>query len=143
MNLILERKTFTDQSTIGDLSVDGEFECYILEDVVREVPGQPVESWKVKGKTAIPQGRYEIQRTMSGRFGKVLPILLKVPGYEGIRIHPGNKADDTEGCLLPGHAPGKDFLGASRTAFLALDAKIAYALENGEQVWIEVKGLPA
>jgi hypothetical protein len=142
MNLTLQRNVFTDKSTIGMMAIEGVFECYICEDRVREVPGAPVAEWKVPHETAIPQGRYRIERTMSARFGKIMPLLLKVPGYEGIRIHPGNKPEDTEGCLLPGQTKGHDVVGNSREAFHALDAKIAYALENGEEVWIEVVGLP-
>ena len=139
--LRLTRTIFTDKSTIGMLSVDGVFECYILEDMVREIPGQPVDSWKVHGKTAIPQGRYRIERTMSGRFGKVLPLLIKVPGYEGVRIHPGNKPEDTEGCLLPGLHKGHDVVTESRDAFKLLDELIEESLEIG-QVWIEIEGVP-
>jgi hypothetical protein len=140
LELNLKRTVFTDQSTIGMLSVEGVFECYILEDMVREVEGQPVESWKVHGKTAIPVGRYQIERTMSGKFGRVLPLLRKVPGYTGIRIHSGNHAGDTEGCLLPGLHKGHDAVTDSRAAFALLDEMIENALEIGE-VWITVEGL--
>lgn len=139
--LHLKRTIFTDKSTIGMLSVEGVFECYVLEDTVREVEGQPVDSWKVKGQTAIPQGRYRIERTMSGRFGKVLPLLYKVPGYEGVRIHPGNKPEDTEGCLLPGLHKAQDMVTESRAAFQLLDELIENQLEIGE-VWITIEGLP-
>jgi len=141
LELHLKRTVFTDRSTIGMLSVEGVFECYILEDMVREVEGQPVETWKIPGKTAIPVGRYKIERTMSGKFGRVLPLLRKVPGFDGIRIHPGNYAGDTEGCLLPGLHKGADRVTESRAAFALLDEMIENALEIGE-VWIEIDGVP-
>lgn len=141
MEIELKRSIFTDNSTIGMLSIDGHFECYVLEDVVREVPGVSVQNWKVKSCTAIPEGRYQIARTMSPRFGRVLPLLIGVKGFDGIRIHPGNDADDTEGCLLPGLHKAKDMVTESRAAFNALDAKIEEALDAGETVWITVSGL--
>jgi len=136
MELKLERETFTSQSTIGSLFCGGVFLCHILEDTDRHLETNP--SGKVYGKTAIPRGRYQIVATMSQRFAKVLPLLLKVPGFEGIRIHPGNTPADTDGCLLPGLTGAKDFVGSSRDAFQIVDKMIHRALDRGEQVWIEV-----
>src|SRR3972149_10690167 len=95
MELLLQRKIFTDKSTIGELFVDGVFECFTLEDVVRD-------DEKIKKVTAIPDGIYTVLVTWSPRFKRQLPLLIDVPGFDGIRIHPGNTADDTEGCLLVG-----------------------------------------
>ena len=55
---------------------------------------------KIKGKTAIPAGKYEVVVTMSNRFKRLMPLLLDVEGFDGIRIHGGNSHDDTDGCLL-------------------------------------------
>ena len=118
MNLELNRKWFTPESTIGELYVNGVFECFILEDRYR--PGEP----KVFGKTAIPCGRFEVKITPSPRFKRDLPLLLKVPNYEGVRIHPGNKPADTEGCLLPGKVRQADRVLESRAAFDALFLKL-------------------
>jgi len=85
----LERVQQDADVTIGALACDGAFVCWVCEDAVREVPGQPVEAWKVPGKTAIPTGHYRIEVTMSARFKRLLPILVAVPGFEGVRIHPG------------------------------------------------------
>jgi hypothetical protein len=94
MNLILIRNVYTDKSTIGDLLVDNEYFCHALEDVVRK-PGE-----KIFGKTAIPTGKYEVVLSMSNRFKKLLPELLNVPGFAGVRIHGGNTSDDTDGCIV-------------------------------------------
>lgn len=91
---------------------------YTAEDPVREpLTGRPtdpkalvawVESWKVKGKTAMPRGTYDLAWTRSNRLSKAKGHdvwtleLLNVPAYGGIRIHSGNDADDTDGCILPG-----------------------------------------
>ena len=131
MNLKLVRKTFTEESTIGELSVNGKQECFTLEDKVRAV--------KIHGKTAIPAGIYEVVITFSDRFKKPLPLLLNVPNFAGIRIHPGNTAADTEGCILVGAEKGEDAVSSSRVAFTALFAKIETALKK-EKIFIEVVG---
>ena len=106
MELYLKREIFTEESTIGSLSIDGQFECYILEDCDRglsdEMELSEIVARKVYGKTAIPYGRYQIDWTLSNRFKIMMPILLNVKGYEGIRIHKGNSEIDSLGCLLCG-----------------------------------------
>lgn len=140
MHMILQRLQLDPDVTIGELSIDGHFECWVCEDTVREDPvgARPVESWKVPGKTAIPYGTYAVQFTPSQRFKRDLPILIAVPGFEGIRIHSGNTAADTEGCLLPGLQRGADGVGQSRAACDFLFAKIDRALKTGEAVAIEI-----
>jgi len=120
MKLVLDRQDYTKESTIGKLFIDGVFECYTLEDVVRHGP-------KVFGETAIPQGTYEVIITQSPRFKRLLPLLVKVPGYEGVRIHPGNTAKDTEGCLLVGTGHSANMVTDSKTAFNKLFAKLEKA----------------
>jgi len=95
MELTLKRDILADGYTLGLLSVDGKHYCYTVEDMVRE-------GVKIPGKTAIPYGRYKVIVNMSNRFKKLLPLLLDVPGFEGVRIHSGNTAEDTEGCIIVG-----------------------------------------
>lgn len=134
MNLLLTRDHFAPTHTLGVLTVDGKSFGYVVEDVDRHGAA------KVHGATAIPVGRYRVDRTMSQRFGKVMPILLNVPGFAGIRIHAGNTSADTEGCLLPGLA--RDVVAGtvskSRAAVDWLDAEIAKVIAAGGEVWIEV-----
>lgn len=131
MKISLERLQIDPDVTIGALSIDGDFECWVLEDPVREIVGQPVANWKVKGKTAIPYGTYAVQITQSQRFGRLLPLLIAVPGFVGIRIHAGNTVADTEGCLLVGVDRLPRMLGRSRVALDALIPKIDRALKIG------------
>lgn len=138
MELELRRDDFNTACTIGKLYADGIYACESLEDRVREVDGQPVASWKIKGETAIPRGRYRVVVNHSQRFGRELPQLLEVPGFEGIRIHPGNTAANTEGCILVGTERGPDSVLHSRDAFAELFTDIQGALAGGEQVWITV-----
>ena len=128
-SLRLVRNIFTDKSTIGELSIDGLFECYILED--------PIRKKKIPKITAIPDGTYEIVITHSPKFDRKLPLLKNVPNYRGIRIHPGNYPKNTEGCLLPGRTKGKNFVGLSRQAFQILYLKIDALLKQGK-VTIEI-----
>lgn len=136
MEIEILRHTFTDKSTIGDLYVDGEFECYTLEDCDREVKGSPIETWKVPGKTAIPRGKYEVIIDMSLRFQKTMPHILDVDGFTGVRIHCGNDDGDTEGCILVGKQKSRDWVGESRKAYSELYDLIRTALNDKERVEI-------
>ena len=130
MKLIVTRKTFTTQSTIGELSVDGAFECFTLED--------PVRPKRIPAVTAIPAGTYGVEITFSPKFGTDLPLLLDVPECEGVRIHPGNSAADSGGCLLVGKSKAIDFIGSSRDAFRGVLSKIAAAQKGGESITIQI-----
>lgn len=77
--------------------------------------------------------------TPSVRFKRDLPLLVNVPGFGGVRIHPGNTDHDTDGCILVGLAKGPDFVTESRRAFDQLFAKIKAALDAGEKITLEVK----
>lgn len=129
MQLQLIRNVFTDNSTIGELSVNGVFECFTLEDKVRPV--------KIKGETAIPAGTYEVAVTFSNKFQKFLPLLMNVPNFDGIRIHPGNFPKDTLGCILVGQGKAVDSISSSRLAFAPLFDKIQ-AVVRTEKVFIEI-----
>lgn len=131
MELDLYRTDRDGVSTMGELFVDSVFECFALEPVIRDV--------KIKGVTAIPFGRYKVIITMSPHFGRPLPLLVDVPGFDGIRIHPGDTVDDTEGCLVVGQTWGQDAVWNSRAAFNLLFPKIEGALGRGEPVWITVQ----
>lgn len=97
MILILKRKIFTQVTTLGTLSTDKDILIgHTLEDAVRP------EGVKVQGKTAIPKGKYELVLSMSNRFKRLMPEVLNVPMFTGIRIHGGNTHDDTEGCPILG-----------------------------------------
>lgn len=137
MKLTLQRKWETGHSTIGELSVDGVFECFTLEDVRRPGP-------KIYGETAIPPGTYDVVITRSQRFQRMLPLLVNVPDFTGIRIHPGNTAKDTDGCILVGRVRNDDLIMSSVAALDALQPKIAAALAQGDRVTIAVRDpLPA
>ena len=145
------RDTFSDESTIGKLYIDGEYFCETLEDKDRKLERylEPyvekddlatLSSVKVYGKTCIPRGRYRLDISMSNRFNKLLPILSrnKPFGFEGIRIHAGNTAADTDGCILLGRTRRRDFIENSRDAFNELMNRLEEAIESNEKIEIEI-----
>jgi hypothetical protein len=129
--MLITRRTYTRNSTIGDLYIDGQYFCHTLEDTILDV--------KIAGVTAIPYGRYEVIINFSNRFQRPMPLLLNVPGFLGIRIHSGNTDEDTEGCILVGFTEAENFIGNSKSAFSQLFSKIQTALKQGK-VWMTVSG---
>lgn len=119
MVITVKRLYKTENSTIGEMLVDGVFECFTLEDKERPV--------KIKGETAIPKGTYRVIINESNRFKRLLPLLIDVPNFEGVRIHSGNSNHDTEGCILVGQTRNKNYIGQSRKAFDKLFKKMQAA----------------
>jgi len=129
MNLRLVRETFTEESCIGRLFINEKFECYTLEDAFRKV--------KIRNETCIPVGTYEIIISYSERFMVPLPLLLRVPNFEGIRIHWGNKAADTSGCILLGTERKPDFVTGSKIACSNLFKRLFPAAAT-EKIYISI-----
>jgi len=133
MHIKIIRKTGNSKFTEGRMYIDGEFECFTVEDAVRAV--------KIQNKTAIPKGTYNVIMTMSTRFKKMMPLLEGVPNFTGVRIHAGNSSKDTEGCIIVGalnDSMDDDFIGASKVAVSRLYPKIADALAVKEKVTLEI-----
>ena len=128
--MTLNRSIFTDRSTIGEIYLDGKFECYSLELTTRYIPNQ---------KNCIPAGKYEMLMQYSTRFKMDTPHLQNVPGRTFIEIHPGNKPEDTEGCILVGQTISTDWVGSSRAAYKELIPKLEARLKLGK-VYIEITG---
>ena len=123
MKIVVRRLHRTNTSTIGEMYVDGKFQCYTCEDKERE------DQVKVPGKTAIPKGTYDVIINMSTRFQRLMPLVQDVPNFTGVRIHPGNTAEDTEGCILVGRTRSLDFVGESRKAYTKLFEKMLLATD--------------
>lgn len=136
MELLLRRDDATDGRTIGQLLVDGEFFGYTLEDPIRVGP-------KIYGETAIAPGRYRVIINKSQRFNKMLPLICGVPEFSGVRLHAGNVASDTSGCVLVGLSRSHDSIESSRLAMAALQARLAGALARGHDVFITIENPPA
>ncbi len=134
MKFILERYAFRDTYTIGRLFIDGRKYCDIIEPKVRDLRKEK----KVPGKTAIPEGTYRIIVNISTKFKRVLPLLLNVPQFEGVRIHRGNTADDTAGCLCPGENRIVGRVVNSTKYELEITSMLRAAQERNEDSFITV-----
>jgi hypothetical protein len=132
MFLDLIRDTYTSKTTIGKLYIDGIYQCDTLEDVVRPA-GE-----KVYGETAIPSGEYEVVINFSTKYQRPMIQLLGVPMFQGIRIHSGNKAEDTEGCILVGTRKWTDWVTNSVKAYTPLFNKIDKAFEANDKITIKI-----
>lgn len=142
MKLTLNRTSRSATATLGNLFLDGVFECHTLEDPVREI--QPDGTGKVWGATAVPAGTYTVIINESARFKRPMPRLLDVPHFTGILIHKGNTPADTHGCILVGdRIAGPDSLALSTPAFNRLFPKIDAALQAGDAVTITISNPPA
>lgn len=132
--LRIDRMTFTDKSTIGELFVDDKFFCYTLEDTCRNK--------KIPKMTAIPSGTYRVNMSFSKKMNKFTPELEDVPGFTNIRIHQGNTPLDTEGCILVGRRRGENTISESGMAFDALNEVIKDMLTKGKVYISVIGGLP-
>ena len=153
VELRVERKWPREYYTIGRLYVNGAFFCNTLEDTDRGLSqGLSLaenKSRKVNGKTACPKGRYRVKLTYSPKFGKRswalpfngrLPLLVEVPAFEGVRIHVGNRAADTDGCLLVGRNKVVGGLVESTDCYQRLMREVIVpASKAGEDIWITIE----
>ena len=144
MEVLIDRAWKKDGYTISRLYVNGElFGCNTLEDTDRglskDMQLEEIKNKKVYGQTAIPSGSYECVYTYSNRFKKMLPLLLNVKGFEGIRIHSGNSAKDTEGCILVGLNLKKGMVLNSREWTNKLIQTMKTAWDKKEKVTIVIQ----
>jgi hypothetical protein len=124
MKIELKRTLLSDTFTLGELYLNGKLFCYTVEDKVRDINNDgdldDIGETKVYGETAIPKGTYKVILSMSNRFKKVLPEILNVKGFTGIRIHNGNGAIDSHGCIIIGMNKTKTGVSESRIALTKL-----------------------
>lgn len=120
MKIKVVREVFTDKSTIGSLYVNGQFFCYTLEDKDRGLEQSQslvmIQAKKLFGITAIPYGKYELIVNKSPKFGRLLPRLLGIKGFDGVLIHRGNSAEHSHGCILVGYKKAPDGIFESTKA---------------------------
>lgn len=136
MKLSLKRDVFAEKFTLGSLLVDGRHLGFTCEDTDRRLEN---EGEKVKGQTAIPRGSYKVILSYSHRFQKVMPEILNVPGFTGVRIHGGNTHENTEGCPLLGIQRTQDGVAKCKEVNDRLIQMIQEAEDVGESVTLEVE----
>lgn len=138
---VIWRRTLVSLSAVATLGVASfaGHQYYTVEDTVRVLTdcGKTTCVGKIRGATAIPAGTYEIRDTWSPRFGKMMLEVVGVPGFQGIRIHSGNTADDTEGCLIPGLKQTPTGVAYSRVAVEQINTDVRAKLKTGP-VWIKI-----
>lgn len=138
----LYRKIFTDRSTIGQMFIDDTYFCDTLENKDRDNNKNGIfdnGEEKVYGETAIPYGKYEVIVNYSNAFKRELPLLLNVPSFEGIRIHRGNKPEDTKGCILIGeYNETPNWISNSTPYEIKLTGQIREAISTGHKVTIDI-----
>lgn len=152
MELTIERKYFKPTYCIGRLLVEGMYFSDVLEDKDRgltsDMPTTEIYKRKTYGQTAIPTGRYEVRLTVSPKFanrewgkryGGLVPEILNVPGFDGIRIHPGSNSASTSGCPLVGENKVVGRLVNSTQAFYDLmDFYLVPAHQRKEKMFITI-----
>lgn len=126
MKLTLKREHGTKDYTHGKLYIENIYFCDTIEDQERDV--------KVQNETSIPLGTYKVIINVSNRFKKLMPLLLNVPNFTGVRIHSGNTKNDTEGCILVGKKLKDGFVGSSRATFKELMSR----LQGVKDITIEI-----
>lgn len=133
MEFYLRRYDGTPERTLGRLFVENQsdFLCFTLEDAIHDGP-------KIPGQTAIPAGRYRVIVTMSQRFGRMMPLLVDVPDFEGVRLHGGNTTADTAGCPLLGMTRTENAIANCAPALAKVQGLIADGLAGHHEVWITV-----
>lgn len=119
------------------------YQCDTLEDTDRGLrQGMPLEQlkrMKVYGETAIPAGIYAVRWSYSDKFGKYMPEIDNVPAFLGIRIHSGNTAKDSLGCILLGENKVVGQIVNSRAAYARVAARIKAAASRGEDITITIE----
>lgn len=139
MKLTLIRITNKATYCIGKLYIDGEYFCDVIEDTDRGLDDSmsvdEILKKKIKGETAIPTGLYKVEITYSPKYKRMMPLLIGVKGYSGVRIHSGNTSKDTEGCLLVGRNTVVGMVTDSRNTYQRLFAK----LQKAKDIWVEIK----
>ena len=128
MEILVKRLYKNSAYTIGKMYIDGQYLCDTVEDCDRglkqSMTSQQIAVQKVYGKTAIPTGRYKVTLTFSNKFKRVLPLVNDVIGFLGIRIHAGNTADDSLGCIIVGENKIKGGVVNSKVTLERLMAKL-------------------
>ena len=138
MHITVHRMTNGEKACLGRADIEEIFECFTLEDVIRELG--PNGEGKIFEETGIPAGLYRVTMTFSNRFQRVMPLINEVPFFTGIRIHSGCSDKNTSGCLLVGkQALGEDYIRGGFVEAPELNRKIQAAINQGEEVWIEFK----
>ena len=135
MEITIKRINKTNDYTIGQMFIDDEYFCDTLEDTVRDLTN--VKD-KIYGRTAIPAGTYSVILDYSGHFKKLLPHILDIPFFSGVRIHSGNDVEDTNGCILVGSYHHAGYITESRVTMEKLMKKLRETINKGDRITLSI-----
>ena len=151
MKIKIDRRWPKNTYVVGNWYVSGRKLCNSLEDtdrgLLQSMPTGKINQIKIKGATAIPKGTYTVVMSVSPKFKDrvwarkydgLTPEILKVKGFSGVRIHPGNRASDTDGCPLIGDNTAVGRLTNSTKRYYELMEKLMPAWEKGEELILEI-----
>jgi hypothetical protein len=136
MKIEVKRHWFSTKSTIALWVMDGVTFGFTLEDVAR------AQGVKIPGETAIQAGEYKMIVDQSTRFNRLMPHILDVPQFDGVRVHCGNTDQDTEGCLLLGMEKHEDTVLQSQTCFDKIFPLIKAAFDRSEEITVVITNEP-
>lgn len=142
MEITLIRFAYRPDYTIGKMYINDAYFCDTLEDTNRDINKNgrfDNGETKVYGRTCIPFGYYSVDLTMSAHFKRILPILIGVPDFAGVRIHRGNEPSDTLGCILVGENKIKGKVINSTPYEEKLVQMMKAAKGRGEAISITIK----
>lgn len=139
MNIELKRIALKDTYTIGKLYIDGAYFCDTLEDKDRgledNMPIEKIMFLKKPHITAIPTGTYTVILNYSNRFKRIIPLVMNVKGFAGIRIHAGNTSEDTNGCILVGENKAKGKVLNSKETY----SRLLERIKSADKVYLTVR----
>lgn len=142
MEILLTRINFNEKWTEGKLYVDGRYVCDTLEDKYRNLYSymseEEIMKNKVYGQTAIPSGRYKLTITWSNKFKKELIQINNVKGFQGVRIHSLNTAEESFGCVGVGKKLSDGYITQSRDTYKIVHSIVQAELDKGNDVWLEI-----
>ncbi len=143
MEIQIERVWKKQGYTIGRAYIDGKFFSNTIEDEDRglrdDMKTRIVCYYKIPGRTAIPTGRYRVTVTWSPRFKRKMPLVNNVKGFDGIRLHSANTAEQLEGCIAFGKNTQVGMVTESRATHDRLERLITEATERKEEVWLTIR----
>ena len=128
MFVLIDRKWKKDTYTIGRVFIDDEFFANSMEDrdrgLTKDMPLKEIQRIKVYGETAIPTGEYDVQMTYSPKYRRMMPEILNVPGWIGVRMHSMNTAKDSEGCIGYGKNDKPGWISNSRATMREFERRL-------------------
>ena len=139
MELKIIRTKSNKEYTEGKLYIDGAYFCDTLEDqdrgLYQHMSLAEIKAVKVYGETCIPYGNYKVELSYSPKFKKIMPAILNVKGFTGVRIHNGSYTEHTLGCSLVGIKYKDGMLTNSRKTFNELMQR----LQNQKEITLTIE----